>query len=305
MKTIVTLVVNPEKHSLNDSDVERVINTLKKVGLETDETQWLSRGEAVDIYCQGTPSQNPIKIIEGHKNLPNMDVFYQEEKARAKLIFLADMDSTIIGQECIDEIADLVGLKDQVSSITEAAMRGDLNFDESLIERVALLKGIPTSKLDQIWAERINFNEGATTLIPTLKSKGIKTILVSGGFTWFTTKVQQALGFDETVANTLGIKNNQLTGDVIGPIVNGEAKREKLLASAGEMGIGPAQVIAVGDGANDIPMISAAGLGFAYRAKPKTIEAAKAAITHTGLTSLLFALGIPKSDFITQPKPSP
>ncbi len=237
MKTIVTLVVNPENYTLNDSDVERVINTLKKAGLETDETQWLSKGEAIDIYCQGTPQENLIKLIEGIKNLPKMDIFYQEEKARAKLIFLADMDSTIIGQECIDEIADLVGLKDKVSSITEAAMRGDLNFDEALTDRVALLKGIPISKLDQIWAERIQFNEGATTLIPTLKSKGIKTILVSGGFTWFTEKVQQTLGFDETVANTLGIEDNHLTGEVIGSIVNGEVKREKLLATADEMGI--------------------------------------------------------------------
>jgi phosphoserine phosphatase len=299
MKTIITLVVNPEINSLTLPDVDRVINTLASMGLTSSETNWLSEGEAIDIYCDGSPASNPIGVIADLKETPKIDVFFQEEKARAKLIFLADMDSTIIGQECIDEIADLVGLKEKVSTITEAAMRGELDFNEALIERVALLKGLSVSKLDQIWEDRIRYNPGATTLIPTLKSKGIKTVLVSGGFTWFTNKVQKQLGFDKSVANTLGIENNQLTGTVEGKIINGDVKRDTLLTEAIKLGAGSAQAMAVGDGANDIPMITAAGFGVAYHAKPRTISSANAAITHTGLTSLLFALGIPKHDFIS------
>ena len=202
-------------------------------------------------------------------------------------LFVTDMDSTLINIECIDEIADMQGLKTEVAAITEAAMRGDLDFRESLTRRVALLEGLPEGALERVFRERLQLNPGARALLAGLKQAGIVTVLVSGGFTYFTERLQKQLGFDYAVANELEIRSGKLTGKVKGEIVDGEAKRHTLQLVRKHHGFAPATVIAAGDGANDLPMLSAAGVGIAYHAKPVVRERATYALNHSGLDGIL------------------
>ncbi len=201
-------------------------------------------------------------------------------------LFVTDMDSTLINIECIDEVADMQGLKREVSEITEAAMRGELDFSESLIRRVSLLKGLPESALDEVFAERLVLNPGAEKLMQALKAQGLYTVLVSGGFTFFTDRLKQQLGFDEAHANRLEIEDGHLTGRVSGPVVDAQAKLAYLNQTRLRLGCRPDQVIAVGDGANDLPMIQAAGFGVAWRAKPVLQLAADCCLDHVGLDGI-------------------
>ena len=207
------------------------------------------------------------------------------------LIFKAiafDMDSTLINIECIDEIADAVGKKAEVAAITEAAMRGEItDFKDSLRRRVALLKGVPAQALQEVYEQRLQLNPGATELIQAAKAAGLQTLLVSGGFTFFADRVKERLGMHEAHANVLAIEGGLLTGEVIGDIVDGEAKKQHLLALCRRIGCDPSQAIAVGDGANDLPMMGVAGLSVAYHAKPKVREQAMVAIANGGLDRLL------------------
>ncbi|MDF1688663.1 MAG: phosphoserine phosphatase SerB [Cycloclasticus sp.] len=187
-------------------------------------------------------------------------------------LLVTDMDSTLISIECIDEIADMLGIKPQVSAITEAAMRGELDFEESLTQRVALLKGLPIDKLQRVYDERLRLNPGAEDLISYLKKANIKLALVSGGFTFFTDKLKERLGLDYTLANTLGIEKGCLTGKVSGNIIGAQAKADLLSSLSAELQIEPHQVMAMGDGANDLLMMDIAGLSVAYHAKP-TVQA--------------------------------
>ncbi len=199
-----------------------------------------------------------------------------------------DMDSTLINIECIDEIADAVGKKAEVAAITEAAMRGEItDFKDSLRRRVALLQGVPAESLEAVYFHRLRLNPGADTLMKALREAGLRTMLVSGGFTHFADRVKARLGMDEAHANTLEIEGGLLTGRVLGDIVDGEAKRQHLLSLCARLGCSGAQAIAVGDGANDLPMMGEAGLSVAYHAKPKVREQAKVAITEGGLDRLL------------------
>ena len=202
-----------------------------------------------------------------------------------------DMDSTLITIECIDEIADMQGLKAEVSMITEAAMRGEMDFRESLTRRVALLEGLPEEALARVFDERLQFNPGAEALIAGLKQAGIVTVLVSGGFTYFTNRLQKQLGFDYAVANELEIRGGKLTGKVKGDIVDGEAKRHTLQLVRRHHGFAPETVIAAGDGANDLPMLHEAGVGIAYHAKPVVRAQATYALNHCGLDGILNLLG--------------
>ncbi len=206
-------------------------------------------------------------------------------------LFVTDMDSTLISIECIDEIADMQGLKAQVSMITEAAMRGEMDFRESLTRRVALLEGLPEEALARVFDERLQFNPGAEALIAGLKQAGIVTVLVSGGFTYFTNRLQKQLGFDYAVANELEIRGGKLTGKVKGDIVDGEAKRHTLQLVRRHHGFAPETVIAAGDGANDLPMLHEAGVGIAYHAKPVVRAQATYALNHCGLDGILNLLG--------------
>ena len=202
-------------------------------------------------------------------------------------LFVTDMDSTLINIECIDEIADMQGLKTEVAAITEAAMRGELDFRESLTRRVALLEGLPEGALERVFRERLQLNPGARALLAGLKQAGIVTVLVSGGFTYFTERLQKQLGFDYAVANELEIRSGRLTGKVKGDVIDGDAKRHTLQLVRKHHGFAPATVIAAGDGANDLPMLSAAGVGIAYHAKPVVREHATYALNHSGLDGIL------------------
>jgi phosphoserine phosphatase len=202
------------------------------------------------------------------------------------LLFM-DMDSTLIQCECIDEIADFLGIKEQISEITERAMRGELDFSESLTSRVQLLAGLDASVLERVYKERIKLTDGAETLIKTVQSHGWKVGLVSGGFTYFTDKFKDMLGLDYTRSNVLEIHDGKLTGSVLGDIVDAETKRISLIEQAEIFSIPMSQTIAIGDGANDLPMIGEAGMGIAFHAKPKVQAAAPYAINEGGLDSVL------------------
>ncbi|WP_068804959.1 phosphoserine phosphatase SerB [Thauera phenolivorans] len=202
-------------------------------------------------------------------------------------LFVTDMDSTLINIECIDEIADMQGLKTEVAAITEAAMQGEIDFRESLTRRVALLAGLPEAALGEVYDQRLQLNPGAEALMRGLKRAGLRTMLVSGGFTFFTDRLKARLGFDHAYANELEVADGRLTGRVHGEIVDGAAKAAHLVRVRDHLGLAPEQTIAAGDGANDIPMLRAAGFGVAYHAKPVLREAADASLSHSGLDGIL------------------
>lgn len=216
---------------------------------------------------------------------------------RRKRLLICDMDSTIIGQECLDELADFAGLKAEVSAITERAMRGELDFEGALTTRVAMLKGLGLDALEKAYEERISLNPGARALVATMKAHGASTVLVSGGFTFFTSRVAAAAGFDAHRGNTLIDDGTALTGEVGQPILGREAKLAALDTCTAEAGLGRADALAMGDGANDLAMITAAGLGVAYKAKPIVAAEADAAINYTDLRAALFFQGYAAADF--------
>jgi len=227
-----------------------------------------------------------------------VDVSVQPLDGRRKRLLIADMDSTIIGCECLDELADFAGVKDAVSAITERAMRGELDFEAALRERVVMLKGLPVSALQTCYDERVRLNAGARTLIGTMAASGARCLLVSGGFTFFTKRVAAAAGFAEDRANRLIEADGHLTGEVAEPILGKAAKLATLEQEALSLGLDLSQSIAIGDGANDLAMIEAAGLGIAYRAKPVVAQQAHARIEHTDLTALLYFQGYRQDEFI-------
>jgi phosphoserine phosphatase len=209
-----------------------------------------------------------------------------------------DMDSTLINIECVDEIADAVGLKAEVAAITEAAMQGEIaDYKDSLRQRVALLKGVTVTQMDEIYAQRLQLNAGAAELVAACKQAGLKVLLVSGGFTYFTDRIRDRLGIDATRANVLEVENGTLTGRMVdqpwGDICDGAEKRVMLLKTCADMGISPAQAIAMGDGANDLPMMGAAGLSVAYHAKPAVRQFANVSIESGGLDRLLSLFTLP------------
>ena len=225
------------------------------------------------------------------------DVCVQPSEGRRKRLLIADMDSTIIGCECIDELADFAGVKAQVAEITERAMRGELAFEGALRERVAMLKGLGLDMLQTCFDDRVRLNPGARTLVRTMAAQGARCVLVSGGFTFFTSRVMAAAGFHANRANTLGDDGAVLTGLVGEPILGREAKLTALREETAALGLTPAEALAVGDGANDLAMIEVAGLGVAYRAKPVVAEKAHAKVDHTDLTALLYFQGYRAEDF--------
>ncbi len=206
-------------------------------------------------------------------------------------LLISDMDSTLINIECVDEIADFANLKPEVAAVTEAAMRGELDFAESLLQRVHLLRGLDQQVLQRVYAERLQLNPGAEQLLAGLKPRGIRTALVSGGFTFFTERLKQRLALDFTLANVLAVESGRLTGKVVGSIVGADAKRDFLLQLCEEFGIAPEQAVAVGDGANDLKMMSQAGLSVAYHAKPTVQQQADTALNFSGLDGILHLLG--------------
>ncbi|HEY0117003.1 MAG TPA: phosphoserine phosphatase SerB [Allosphingosinicella sp.] len=269
---------------------------LMQAGCGPDRFEWLEPGSAATIAFQWQFQRARDAL---HSALEGVDAVVQSAGAPDRSLLIADMDSTMITVECIDELADYAGLKAEVATITERAMRGELDFERALDERVRLLAGMDAAAIDRCREERVRLTPGAKILVRTMKARGAASILVSGGFTRFAEPVAAEIGFDRVVANELEIGDGRLTGRVSRPLVGAAAKREALLAAARELGIGIQETLAVGDGANDIPMLEAAGLGIAYRAKPAARAAADAAIDHNDLTALLYAQGIPKSQWVT------
>lgn len=228
--------------------------------------------------------------------LPRCDIFVRAADAPQPRLFVADMDSTMIGVECIDELADYAGLKAEVGAVTEAAMRGELDFEAALRRRVSLLEGLETTTIASCLAERVHETPGARTLVATLKAHGVRTVMVSGGFTAFAVPVGTAIGFDRIAANELETGDERLTGRLAGEIVDAARKAALLTAEAEGRG-GVAAALAIGDGANDIPMVRMAGYGIAFHAKPILARAADARIRNGDLTAVLHALGIRRADW--------
>jgi len=258
----------------------------------------LSPGVAVEIAIGAPSPDEAVMRLRDRIASEPVDLVIQPAAGRRKRLFLADMDSTMIEQECIDELADLVGLKPQVAAVTERAMRGEIAFEPALRERVALLRGLPVSVVDGIIAERIRLTPGGRTLVASMRANGAYTCLVSGGFTLFTGPIATTLGFDEHRANRLGIVMDRLDGHVAEPILGREAKRDALLELRTRLGLQPAETLAVGDGANDLAMLGEAGLGVAFRAKPAVAAAAAARIDHGDLTALLYLQGYSAEEFV-------
>ena len=263
-----------------------------------DQVRWLARGRALDIGFTGDPDALRASLREVIRDEWVLDANIVESASRHKKLLIADMDSTIIACECIDELADQMGIKPKVAAITERAMRGEIDFPSALRERVALLKGLPLEALAKVYAERVRLNPGARALTATMRSHGAYTLLVSGGFSYFTSRVAEAAGFENHQANRLADDGRVLTGMVVEPILGREAKLEALRSSVVRLGISPADVLAVGDGANDLDMIKGAGLGVAYHAKSVVAAAAAASIAHGDLTALLYLQGYSDAEIL-------
>ena len=281
---------------MSGGDISTARDALAGVGALAGEAAWLDDGIAADLPFGRIDPAQARAALEGL--IPNVDVIVQPATGRAKRLLVADMDSTMITIECIDELADYAGIKSQVADVTERAMRGELDFEGALDARVALLKGLDAAVIDTCYAERVRIMPGARELVRTMKARGARTVLVSGGFTVFADRVGAEIGFDRMISTTLLIDGARLAGTVARPIIGATAKVETLIAERDALGLSPQQTLAVGDGANDIPMIEAAGLGVAYHAKPKTAAAAAARIDGGDLTALLYAQGWPRRDWV-------
>jgi len=297
MSLVATLICNPAQASLDSTVLEAVRAILPNSSLG----DWLDAGIAADIPFE---SDEPVRAIadrlrEALQRIP-VDVVVQPRIARRKKLLLADMDSTMIGQECIDELAAFAGLKDHVAAITERAMRGEIEFEPALRERVALLNGLPVSVVDEVFAKNITLTPGGSTLVRTMRANGARTCLVSGGFTLFTDRVGTAIGFEENRANTLIVEDGKFAGRVEEPILGRAAKLATLVDLLETFELDDIDTLVVGDGANDLAMIEKAGLGVAYHAKPAVAAAAAARIDHGDLTALLYAQGYHRHEFVTE-----
>jgi phosphoserine phosphatase len=289
---IATLLTNPAQVKLDPALVENLRNAWGG-----GDAVWLSADEAAEFTLETLPG-NQWDVWADLQTL-GVDLIVQPLEGRRKKMLLADMDSTMIQQECIDELAAEAGIGERVADITARAMNGELDFEGALLERVGLLKGLPEEIIEKVLAERITYMPGGKALLGTMKANGGYAALVSGGFTAFTAKVAAELGFDENHANTLIVEDGALNGDVGRPILGKQAKVDQLERITAKLGIGEDEVIAVGDGANDLGMLTRAGSGVALHAKPSVAAECQIRINHGDLTALLFIQGYARSDFAT------
>ncbi len=296
---IATLIAQPGSASIDSNVIGAALAFLPR----SSAPRWLSPGEACDIpFASARIDKDALAMLalevrNGFGGAP-VDIVCQPEAGRRKKLFLADMDSTMIGQECIDELADLVGMKEHVSAITERAMRGEIAFEPALRERVALLKGLDARVVAKVIEERITLTPGGRALVRTMRAHGAHTALVSGGFTLFTSQIAKTIGFHEDRANTLVIEDAKFAGFVSEPILGREAKLATLIELRDARGLTAEQTMAVGDGANDLAMLQEAGLGVAFHAKPAVAAAAHARIDFGDLSALLYAQGYAKSEWV-------
>jgi len=302
MTHVATLVCNPSFPLITDDVVREALGALPRAS----EPSWLDKGIAVDLpFTQepGADSRATADRLRGALGSAAIDVIVQEVQGRRKKLLLADMDSTMIGQECIDELAAEIGKKDHVAAITERAMRGEIEFEPALRERVALLEGLPVAIVSLVLARKITLTPGGRALVQTMRRDGAHCVLVSGGFTLFAAAIAEKLGFHEHRANTLLVgADGKLEGRVAEPILGKTAKLDALIETRTRLALSVGDTLAVGDGANDLAMLQEAGLGIAYHAKPIVSAAAAARVDHSDLTALLFAQGYTRADIWTEPR---
>ncbi|HET7317297.1 MAG TPA: phosphoserine phosphatase SerB [Sphingomicrobium sp.] len=279
---------------LDDRLIDRALGLLREIDPRAAFGAWIDEGDAADLKVLAEPAAARWAL----ESLPEVDVVVQREEPRFRKLLVADMDSTVIGQECIDELADFAGLKREVAEITERAMQGKLDFKAALRQRVALLSGLEEDAIARCLAERVVPNPGAATLVRTMRVGGATALLVSGGFLSFAEPIARLIGFDRVRANRLLFDGTQLSGGVEDPILDAQAKLDALVEAREELGLDREQVLAIGDGANDKLMIEESGLGVAYRAKPALAAVADAKIDHHGLDALLWAQGIRKKEWV-------
>ena len=286
----VTLLTNPETPVLERVTVESLRNAWGGGA-----ARWLDPGVAAEFEAAEVPA-NRWEVWQGLQAL-RVDMVAQRSEGRRKRLLIADMDSTMIRQECIDELADEAGVGARVAEITARAMNGELDFEGALRERVGLLKGLPETVIAQVLRDRITLMPGGKVLLATMKANGAYAALVSGGFTAFTESVAGKLGFDENRANTLHVEDGKLAGTVAEPILGKAAKLQTLNEITARLGVTPADAIAVGDGANDLPMLLAAGTGVALHAKPRVQAECEVRVNHGDLTALLYLQGYSRDEF--------
>jgi phosphoserine phosphatase len=292
-----TLTLVAPAGALDPALVSRVRAALDALGAAPGTPDWLAEREAADLPFTGAPDQAVAAARAALEGAP-VDAIATPREGRRKRLLVADMDSTIVTTETLDELAAYAGLKEEIAAITRRAMNGELDFRQALAARVGMLRGLPVSALEATWAET-PIMPGAAELVATMRAHGAVACLASGGFTFFTERVRQRLGFDLHVSNVLGIEDGKLTGTVQEPIFDRNGKLATLKRLAAEHGLPLEATLAVGDGANDLDMIRAAGLGVAFQAKPVVAAAAQARVDHTCLTTLLFAQGYRRSEFVS------
>jgi phosphoserine phosphatase len=289
---VATLLTHPDRPVLERVTVESLRNAWGG-----GDAVWLDPGVAAEFPLQALPA-NQWDVWQALQAL-RVDLIVQPADGRKKRLLLADMDSTMIEQECIDELADEAGFGARVADITARAMNGELNFEAALIERVGLLKGLPAQVIDHVIRDRITLMSGGKVLLATMKAQGAYCALVSGGFTAFTAKIAAVLGFDENRANTLLVADGKLTGQVAQPILGKQAKVDALQDICGRLGITPVQALAVGDGANDLGMLGLAGTGVALHAKPSVAAQCQVRVHHGDLTALLYLQSYAREEFVS------
>lgn len=290
MPQTLTLIANPAAPVLDDALAKRARAALADLGASTAPAEWLAPGIACDIGFEGLNDDQAQAAAAKALTGQPVDIVAQATEGRRKSVLVADMESTIIEQEMLDELGELVGARDRIAAITARAMNGEIDFQGALKERVALLAGLDATVLTDMIG-RITWMPGAPTLIATLKKHGVYCALVSGGFKTFTAHVAARLGFDEDQANDLELDAGRLTGRPLEPILDKDAKLQALIRIAGARRAPIAASITVGDGANDLPMLQAAGIGVAFHAKPAVAAQARARIDHSDLTALLYLQG--------------
>lgn len=294
MSFVATLISRPDRRALSEETAHKAAEAVGASAID-----WLGEAVACDLVLPGSilPEDAEARLRDLLALVP-VDIVVQEAAGRRKKLLIADMDSTMIDQECIDELADEIGIKEHVAAITARSMNGEIAFEPALRERVALLKGLATSVIGEIIEKRITLASGGRELVATMRAAGAWTALVSGGFDAFTRPIAARLGFHENHANRLVEDDGRLAGLVVEPILGRAAKAQSLLSIAGRLGISPADAIAVGDGANDLDMLTLAGTGVALHAKPAVAAAARVRIDHGDLTALLFLQGYRHRDFV-------
>ncbi len=289
MNSVLTLVVDPVTASLAPSHLVIARDAVASTGAHAGIPDWLATGIACDLPFDGDPAAG-LAAVRAALGGAAIDAYAQPAAGRRKKLLVADMDSTIVAAETLDELAAFAGIKDRIAAITARSMNGEIDFPTALRERVAMIAGLPENALDRTLAG-IGLNPGARVLVATMRAHGAFTALVSGGFRWFTSRIAADLGFDHDEANDLLVADGKVTGKLGEPILGREAKLAALRRLAAARGASVAEAVAVGDGANDLPMLEAAGLGVAYRAKPVVAAAVPCRVDHGDLTALLYFQG--------------